>query len=105
MRTEFATTSLGLAAMLTANHDLQLVRIDTADPDRARFIFSDPKQEGARLEAEFISGDAVVRAADYHRQLRALRRAIHERRDLPRAKTRGYGNKDRELEYDHSDNH
>lgn len=79
---EFTTTSLGLAALLTAGHHLQLIRIDTADPDRARFIFSDPEQQGARLEAEFISGEALVRAAEYHRQLRALRRAIHERRGM-----------------------
>lgn len=46
---------------------------------RATFVFADPRGCGHNLEAGYLTEDAVVPAAQFHRQLRVLRRLIEQR--------------------------
>jgi len=75
---EFRTTSIPLAAYLTAAEKLELLRIE-ATPKTATFVFADPHQEGSTLELSFLSGSALVSATTYNTKLRALRRSAEIR--------------------------
>lgn len=80
MRPEvFRTANLAAAAYLTAGKHLTLLDIDVSDPRRAIFVFDDPDDRGSGLETGFVSGGALVPGAEFHRQLRVLRRLIDER--------------------------
>jgi hypothetical protein len=71
----FVTSSLPLAAYLTATGNLSFREVRLTDPRRAVFVFSDPEGRGPELERKFEAG-AVVSALAFHTQLRILRRAI-----------------------------
>jgi hypothetical protein len=75
----FATASLGTAAFLVAGRHLRLVDTDVSDPMHARFVFEDPEAQGSALEAGFLTAGALVPGAEFHRQLRVLRRLIEDR--------------------------
>lgn len=75
----FNTTNLALAAYLVAGKHLNLERVDVSDPSHAEFVFADPNNRGQQLEAAFLTTDAPVPAASFHRQLRVLRHLIDEK--------------------------
>jgi hypothetical protein len=77
--TEFATTNLAVAAFLTAGRHLRLLDIDVSDPQHAQFVFEDSEHRGSQLEASFLTEGALVPGAEFHRQLRVLRRMIDDR--------------------------
>jgi hypothetical protein len=61
-------------------------------------MFEDSQSQGPELETGFVSGSALVPGAEFHRQLRVLRRLIEERlANAPRShKASGhYGQKGR----------
>ena len=78
-RAEFTTANLAVAAFLTAGKHLRLMDVDASDSRRALFVFEDPEARGGELEAGFLTGGALVPGAEFHRQLRVLRRLIEER--------------------------
>ena len=88
MNNTYRTSNLALAAFLVAGRHLTLSHVDATDSTRVEFVFDDHGGAGRRLEAAFLTGDAQVPAAEFHRQLRALRRLIEEK-SRQRA-TRGY---------------
>jgi hypothetical protein len=75
----FVTSSLPLAAYVIASRSLRLREIKLTDPRRAVFVFEDEQGRGPELDKAFLDGSAVVSAFSFHRQLRALRRAIDEK--------------------------
>jgi len=77
--THFDTANLAVAAYLTAGKHLRLLDVDGSDRRRAMFIFEDPQGQGSRLEAGFLTDGALVPGAEFHRQLRVLRRLVEER--------------------------
>jgi hypothetical protein len=75
---EYTTRSLPLAAFLVAARKLKLSRVE-ATSHAAFFVFDDPNHNGADLEAEFLSGQAIVSASGFHAQLRRLKsRAVEK---------------------------
>lgn len=75
---EFVTRHMAFAAYLLAAKQLNLIRVD-ASPITAVLVFDDPDHLGPELELAFLSDHALVPAAAYHAQLRALRRTIEIR--------------------------
>ncbi|HTM87486.1 MAG TPA: hypothetical protein VL155_04740 [Terriglobales bacterium] len=77
---DFRTDSLALAAYIVAAKLLPLATIEI-DPSRrfASFVFRDLAHRGSELQAQFLSGQAMVDANLYHHQLRTLRREIDDR--------------------------
>ena len=76
---QFSTSNLAVAAFLTAGKHLALNRVEFDREGIANFVFEDPERKGEQLEAGFLTEDAVVPGAQFHRQLRVLRRLIDER--------------------------
>jgi len=75
----FCTANLGLAAFLTAGRHLALNRVEFDDQGVAIFVFDDLERRGEQFEAAFLTQDALVPGAQFHRQLRVLRRLIEEK--------------------------
>lgn len=71
----FSTSSLPLAAFLTAGGHLEFLGVELMNGRRAMFVFDDPQHRGQELERKFEAG-AAVSALSFHVQLRILRRAI-----------------------------
>ncbi len=75
----FRTSTISVAAYLVAGRHLLLDRIDVDELGRAVFVFSDPNDSGERLQNDFLTQNALVPGAEFHRQLRTLRRLIDEK--------------------------
>jgi hypothetical protein len=80
--TRFRTPELGVAAFLVSTKQLSLIDADVEPSGHAIFVFDDPTGIGRQLETSFITGGALAPAAEFHRQLRVLRRLIENRRLL-----------------------
>ncbi len=75
----FRTANLAVAAFLTAGRHLVLSRVEVDGQGIAIFVFDDPDRKGEQFEAGFLTQDALVPGAQFHRQLRVLRRLIEEK--------------------------
>jgi hypothetical protein len=94
---QFSTSNLAVAAFLTAGRHLALSRIEFDDQGIAMFVFDDPDRKGDKFESGFLTQDALVPGAQFHRQLRVLRRLIEEkssRHHNSNSKIKGYEHAD-----------
>jgi hypothetical protein len=94
---QFSTSNLAVAAYLTAGKHLTLNQVDCDSQSVAIFVFDDPDHRGEQFEAAFLTKDALVPGAQFHRQLRVLRRLIQEKQDRNKlhnsnSRIRGYAN-------------
>lgn len=92
----FCTANLAVAAFLTAGRHLALSRVEFDGQGIAMFIFDDPDRKGEQFEAGFLTQDALVPGAQFHRQLRVLRRLIEEK------SSRQHNSNSRIKGYDHA---
>jgi hypothetical protein len=72
----FITTDFSLAAFLTTTKKLKFAKIIPHGTAPAEICFDDPDNIGQQIETDFINGDALVSAPEYHANLRALRQRI-----------------------------
>jgi len=66
----FHTRNLGLAALL---------RVEVDRFGHGTFVFEDEHAKGPELEVAYLTRGATVAAAEFHRQLRVLRKLLSEK--------------------------
>jgi hypothetical protein len=72
----FITSDMALAAYLTTTKKLRFLKIIPHGTAPAEICFDDPESIGQAIELDFMNGDALVSAPDYHAHLRSIRKSI-----------------------------
>jgi len=72
----FITSDMALAAYLTTTKKLKFSKVIPHGTAPAEICFDDPEGIGQQIELDFMNGDALVSAPDYHSHLRAIRKSI-----------------------------
>ena len=72
----FTTTDFSFAAFITTTKKLKFSRVIPHGTAPAEIVFDDPDNIGQQIETDFINGDALVSAPEYHDNLRAIRHRI-----------------------------